>query len=255
MATLNKNYHLYRNKKYFRLNKLVGKAIVKYDLIGEGDKILIGVSGGKDSITLLAALNDRVEWAPVNFEFIPVYIDPGFEGGFSEELKQFCNENDINIHIEYTDFGVYAHGPENIKKSPCFLCSWNRRKRFFELAKEFGCNKIALGHTKDDLIATLFINMSYKGEMSTMVPKQEFFKGQFEIIRPLCLADEKDIKSFINSSGLPVYENSCPSAGISKRDEMKDFLKVLYKNNKRVKENIFRSMSNYSPEYLLQDLK
>lgn len=251
MSILNKRLNLDRNKKYFRLNKLVGKAICKYDLINDGDKILVGVSGGKDSITLLTSLNDRIEWAPVKFEFIPVYIDPGFEGGFSNELKEYFNDNGIDLHVEMTDFGVYAHGPENKKKSPCFLCSWNRRKRLFELADKFGCNKIALGHTKDDLIATLFINMCYGGHMSTMVPNQEFFKGQFRIIRPLCLVDEADIKSFVKSSGLPVYENVCPSAGNSKRDEIKVFLKTLYGNNKRVKENIFRSMSNVQPEYLL----
>eukprot|EP00767_Chilomastix_cuspidata_P007673 gnl/Chilomastix_cuspidata/8433.p1 GENE.gnl/Chilomastix_cuspidata/8433~~gnl/Chilomastix_cuspidata/8433.p1 ORF type:complete len:252 (+),score=2.14 gnl/Chilomastix_cuspidata/8433:365-1120(+) len=251
MAILNDRYLLQRNKKYFRLNKLIGKAIVQYSLIEDGDKILVGVSGGKDSMTLLTSLNDRIEWAPVKFEFVPVYIDPGFDGGFASDLGSFCKANGIDLHIEYTDFGVYAHGPENKKKSPCFLCSWNRRKRLFELAEKFNCNKIALGHTKDDLIATLFINMCYRGHMSTMVPNQEFFKGKFRIIRPLCLADEKDIKSFMNSSGLPVFENICPSAGNSKRDEMKIFLKTLYNNNKRVKENIFRSMSNIEPEYLL----
>ncbi|PIE75113.1 MAG: tRNA 2-thiocytidine(32) synthetase TtcA [Deltaproteobacteria bacterium] len=251
MAILNDRYLLDRNKKYFRLNKLVGKAIVKYDLIKDGDKILVGVSGGKDSITMMASLNDRVEWAPVGYKLVFVYIDPGFDGGFSSELKSFCNKNSIDIHIEYTDFGVYAHGSENLKKSPCFICSWNRRKRLFDLAEKFGCNKIALGHTKDDLIATLFINMCYRGHMSTMVPCQDFFNGRFKIIRPLCLVDEKDIKSFIKTSGLPVFKNICPSSGNSKRDEIKIFLKTLYTNNKRIKENIFRSMSNIDTDYLL----
>lgn len=251
MSKLNDRFLLARNKKYFRLNKKVGKAIVKYNLIDDGDKILVAVSGGKDSMTLLTALNDRIEWAPVKFEFIPVYIDPGFDDGVASGLKQFCTENDIDLHVEYTNFGVYAHSSENKKKSPCFICSWNRRKRLFELAEKFGCNKIALGHTKDDLIATLFINMCYSGNMSTMVPNQEFFKGQFRVIRPLCFLDEKEIKSFVNSTEIPVFENICPSAGVSKRDEMKVFLNSLYKGNKRVKENIFRAMSHIDTEYLL----
>lgn len=251
MSILKNRFNLERNKKYFRLNKLIGKAICSYDLINDNDKILVGISGGKDSMTLLTSLVDRIEWAPVKFEFLPVYIDPGFEGGFSNELESFCSENNIKIHIEKTDYGVYAHGPENRKKSPCFICSWKRRKRLFELAEEFNCNKIALGHTKDDLIATLFINMCYGGSMSTMVPNQEFFKGKFRIIRPLCLVDETDIRGFVKSAGIPVFQNNCPSAGNSKRDEMKSFLKTLYGNNKRIKENIFRSLSNYDVEYLL----
>ncbi|MDY0361840.1 MAG: ATP-binding protein [Desulforegulaceae bacterium] len=251
MAVLNKNYLLDRNKKFFRINKLVGKAVVKYNLINDKDRILVGVSGGKDSMTLLACLNDRVEWAPVDFEIVPVYIDPGFDDNCALGIKTFLSNNSINLHVEYTDFGVMAHGPENKKKSPCFLCSWNRRKRLFELANEFGCNKIALGHTKDDLIATLFINMCYTGTMGTMVPNQEFFNGKIHVIRPLCLVDEQMISGFINNSKIPVFENKCPSAGISKRDEMKVFLKSLYGKNKRIKENIFRSMSHFSPEYLL----
>jgi len=251
MAVLNKNYLLDRNKKFFRLNKLVGKAVVKYSLINDKDRVLVAVSGGKDSTTLLACLNDRKEWVPIDFEIVPVHIDPGFDDGCAVGIKKFLNDNDIDLHVERTNFGVMAHGPENIKKSPCFICSWNRRKRLFELAKKFRCNKIALGHTKDDLIATLFVNMCYTGTMGTMVPNQEFFKGEMNIIRPLCLADENAISSFIRSSNIPVFENNCPSAGVSKRDEMKVFLKTLYGKNKRVKENIFRSMSHFSPEYLL----
>ncbi|MDY0132660.1 MAG: ATP-binding protein [Desulforegulaceae bacterium] len=251
MAVLNKKYFLDRNKKYFRLNKLIGKACIKFNLLNDKDKVLLAVSGGKDSMTLLACLNDRKDWIPVDFEIVPVHIDPGFDDGSAEEVKNFLNENDISIHLEYTDFGVMAHGLDNINKSPCFLCSWNRRKRLFELAAEFGCNKIAFGHTKDDLIATLFLNMCYKGSLGTMVPNQEMFKGKFRVIRPLCLVDENLVSSFIKSSGIPVFENKCPSAGVSKRDEMKVFLKTLYGKNERVKENIFRSMSHVSPDYLL----
>jgi tRNA 2-thiocytidine biosynthesis protein TtcA len=125
MAVLNKNFFLDRNKKFSRINKLVGKAVVKYDLINDKDRVLVAVSGGKDSMALLACLNDRKEWVPIDFEIVPVHIDPGFEDGCAKGIKDFLTNNDIDVHVEYTNFGVMAHGPENIKKSPCFICSLN----------------------------------------------------------------------------------------------------------------------------------
>jgi tRNA 2-thiocytidine biosynthesis protein TtcA len=127
-----------------------------------------------------------------------------------------------------------------------------RRKRLFEIADELGCNKLALGHNKDDIIETLFMNICYAGEISTMVPSQTFFQEKFTVIRPLAFADEQLIRKFAKDQKFPEFINTCPSASNSKRREIKFFLQQLYRANKKVKGNIFRAMSNVNMDYLLK---
>jgi tRNA 2-thiocytidine biosynthesis protein TtcA len=122
----------------------------------------------------------------------------------------------------------------------------------FEIADELGCNKLALGHNKDDIIETLFLNMCYAGEISTMVPSQTFFQEKFMVIRPLAFADEQLIRKFASDHRFPEFINTCPSASHSKRKEMKTFLEQLYRTNKKVKGNIFRAMSHVNSDYLLK---
>ena len=145
-----------------RLHHLCGKAIDEWKMISHKDRILVGVSGGRDSLTLLHLLARFKRIAPVEFEIFPVHIDPGFEDGFATELKAYLGGMSEgrypDLHVEYTDFGVLAHSGK-IRENPCFSCSRLRRKRLFELAKVNDCRKIALGHNKDDLIETLFINI------------------------------------------------------------------------------------------------
>jgi tRNA 2-thiocytidine biosynthesis protein TtcA len=153
--------------------------------------------------------------------------------------------------VEYTDYGVVSHSDQN-RENPCFLCSRLRRKRLFEIADELGCTKLALGHNKDDIIETLFLNMCYAGEISTMVPFQSMFQGRFTVIRPLAFADEDMIRRFARKEGLPEFINTCPSASSSKRHEIKSLLNQLYRSNPKIKGNIFRAMSHVKPEYLLK---
>jgi tRNA 2-thiocytidine biosynthesis protein TtcA len=127
-----------------------------------------------------------------------------------------------------------------------------RRKRLFEIADELGCNKLALGHNKDDLIETLFMNMCYAGEISTMLPVQHFFQQQFTLIRPLALADEDLIRRFAREQRFPDFINPCPTAANSKRRDIKLMLNRLYRSNTKIKGNLFRSMSRVKPEYLLK---
>jgi tRNA 2-thiocytidine biosynthesis protein TtcA len=127
-----------------------------------------------------------------------------------------------------------------------------RRKRLFEIADEIGCNKIALGHNKDDIIETLFMNMCYAGEISTMVPSQSFFQKRFTLIRPLAFVDEEIIRRFAQENKFPDFINPCPTAKTSKRQEVKTLLKQLFRSNRKIKGNIFRSMSNVKAEYLLK---
>lgn len=238
------------NRTYKVLNRSIGKALHQYRMISDGDRIAVGLSGGKDSLTLMWFLQDRLTRIPIRYQLFPIYIDPGFEGGFSDELAAFVSETGSSLRVEKTDYGILSHSEVN-RENPCFLCSRLRRKRLFEIADELGCRKLALGHHKDDIIETLFMNMCYAGEISTMVPLQTLFQGRFTIIRPLALADEDSIQRFSEELQFPRFINPCPSAALSKRHEIKTLLNQLYRSNRKIKGNIFRSMSRVKPEYLL----
>ena len=179
---------------YRILNRQVGRALVKYGMLDDGDRILVGVSGGKDSAALLWSLAERQRRSPVAYELFPVYVDPGFEGGFAVDLRAQCRAMGLELRVANTDCGPLAHSAAN-RENPCFLCARLRRKRLFEIAHEAGCRKIALGHTKDDIIETFFMNICYAGEVSTMVPAQPFVQGQVTVIRPLA-------STFTPASGL-----------------------------------------------------
>lgn len=234
---------------YKELRRSVGKAINGYEMIRDGDSIAVGVSGGADSLTLMWFLRDRLRRIPISYTLVPIYIDPGFEMGFAERLRDHCAEAGYAIHVEYTDYGVISHTDYN-RENPCFLCARLRRKRLFELADQHGCDKLALGHNKDDLIETLFLNMCYGGEMSTMLPSQSLFNGRFTVIRPLAFCDEAMIRRFAKDRGFPEFVNACPSANRSQRSDIKRMLENLYRSNRKIKGNIFRAMRNVKTEYL-----
>ncbi len=236
---------------YQTIKRLIGKAINEYDMIFDGEKIAVGLSGGKDSLTLMWILTERLARIPISYELFAIYIDPGFENNYIHPLKEYCGRMGYRLHVERTDFGIKAHSSEN-RENPCFLCSRLRRKRLFEIADEFGCKKLALGHHKDDIIETLFINMCYGGSISTMVPSQSLFNGKFTIIRPLSYIEEDTISRFARQKKFPMFHNSCPSEKKSKRYEMKQMLNTLYKSNRKIKGNIFRSLSNINEDYLLK---
>lgn len=232
------------------IRSLMGKAIHRFGLIQDGDRILVGVSGGKDSLSLLYLLDERRKRVPISYDLLPVYIDLGFDPHRAEILKRFFEDRGLSYHIEFTDIGKRANSPEN-RENPCFLCSWERRKRLFSLAHRFKCNKIALGHHKDDIIETFLINIFYSAEISTMLPFQSLFKGKITIIRPLALLEEKKIERFAKEMELPFGLSGCPNSGKSKRREIKDLIQALEKKNRKIKGNIFRSLSNIKLEYLL----
>ncbi len=234
---------------------LLGKAVHDWQMIENNDRILVGVSGGKDSLALFHLLASLKKHAPVAFELIPAYIDPGFHNSFVKKLDSYINERYKKSHqgmvVEKTDYGRRAHSDENTE-NPCFLCSRLRRKRLFELAREHGCKKLAIGHNKDDLIETLFINIFYAGKIGTMKPNQSFFGGSLKIIRPLSYVEKHKINSFAKVCDLPEFVNTCPSAGHTKRQDVADMLDMMYRQNKHIKGNIFRAMGNIAADYLLK---
>ena len=220
-------------------------------MLQDGDRILVAVSGGADSLTMMWMLAERLQRIPITFELFPVHIDPGFAGGFSQALQTYGADAGFSLRVEHTDYGVQGHSSGN-RENPCFLCARLRRKRLFEIAAEMDCHKLALGHNKDDIIETLFLNMCYAGEISTMVPSQTLFEGRFTIIRPLAHADGQLIRDFARESGFPEFVNPCPSAANSKRQEIKSMLTQLYDSNPKIKGNIFRAMSRVKRAYLLK---
>ena len=229
----------------------MGKALHAYDMIRDGDRIAVGLSGGKDSWALLWLLAERLPRVPVNYTLFPIHIDLGFGGAGAHRIENHARTMGWPIRIEHTDIGRVAHSDAN-RENPCFLCARKRRQRLFETADGLGCNKIALGHNKDDIIETFFLNMFYAGEMSTMQPRQPFFQGRLTVIRPLAYADEDDVQRFSKQMDWPIVENPCPSAGSSKRAAVKAMLERLCKSNDKIKGNIFRAMRNIKADYQLR---
>jgi len=237
-------------KLYLHLKKWLEKAAVDYNMIKEGDRILVGVSGGLDSLVLLNLLNTSMVFLP-QFSILAVNIDLGFDEEYRgyAELENCLRKNGHEYIMEKTDIGPLAHSDYN-KKNPCFLCSRMRRKRIFEIANENGCNRIAFAHHKDDIIETLLINIFYGREISTMMPDQSVFGGKFHIIRPLAYIREPLIKKYAREKNIPVIENGCPTSKISRRMYIKRLLDDMEKDNKDVRENIFKSMSHVKMDYL-----
>lgn len=234
-----------------RIRRNLGAAVHEWRMIQPNDRILVGLSGGKDSQVLLALLMSLQKRAPVPFDLFAVHIDPGFEQSFAEDLARFTADAVCPVQVQYTDFGRVAHSEKN-RENPCFLCARLRRRRLFETARELECNRIALGHHKDDIIETFFINILYAGKIGTMKPRQSFFDGALDIIRPLAYVDSSLIHAYARKVGLPDFVNPCPSAGRTKRGEVRAMLEQLYKKNKHIKGNIFRSMGNVASDYLLE---
>jgi tRNA 2-thiocytidine biosynthesis protein TtcA len=243
------------SKLHLHLRKRFEQAILKHKMLGEGDRVLVGVSGGADSLTLLKLLTGSLLFVPKPEFIIAVYVDLGFEGlngDPSQQLEKYFREEGYTHHIEKTNIGPLAHSDYNRKASPCFLCSRLRRKRLFELARDYRCNKLALAHNKDDVIETFLLNIFFAREISTMVPYQTYFKGEFNLIRPLAYTEESLLKRFAKEAQIPVLDNLCPTAENSKRKYIKELIKKLEVDHRGLKENIFKSMKHVKPDYLLQ---
>lgn len=232
------------------MRRLTGKAIHTRAMIRDGDHVLVAVSGGKDSLALLWLLRERIKRIPIKYRLTAVHVDPGFSPDSASRMEAFFLEHSFEYRVIRTDIGPRAHGPEN-RENPCFLCSRLRRKLLFETAAELGCNRIALGHHKDDMIETFFLNVFYGASISTMQPVQEIFGGKLILIRPLFMVDEDLVQRYSRSMGWSEIDLGCPTAESSKRKEIKTMLNGLYRSNKKVKGNIFHALQNVNVDYLL----
>ena len=236
-----------------KIEKKIRKAMVDYRLIEDGDKILVGLSGGKDSIALIDLLGRRKKILKPRFEVVAAHISMTNIGYVSdlEYLKNHCEKNDIEfIHYE-TSFDAST----DMRKSPCFLCSWNRRKALFTIAKDQQCNKIALGHHQDDILQTLLMNMTFQGAFGTMPPILKMQKFDMTIVRPMCLVAESDLIELSKLLGYVKQKNPCPYECSSSRPEMKNVIKMLEGMNEMARYNLWSSMTNIQKEYLPTDRK
>jgi tRNA 2-thiocytidine biosynthesis protein TtcA len=228
------------------ISNRIGRAIADYNLIEDGDKILVAVSGGKDSLSLLKLLNERRRWAPINYTLFAVHIETEFRCAGCVHTKKLTKIfKDYDIPYRFKKIKIH----DKNKKASCFWCSWNRRKALFTLAEKHGCTKIAFGHHQDDINETLLLNMFYHGEFSAMNPRQELFDGKIVIIRPLCYVGEDRLKKFAKESEFPSQLCKCPNSKVSKRRMMKDFINKVEKDCSYVKLNIFRSINRVNEEY------
>jgi len=223
------------------MKRLIGKAIYNFKMIMDGDRILVAVSGGQDSLSLLWLLRERLKRIPIDYSLTAVHVELGFPQNTGNSMEEFFNEHGFDYAIIQSSIGPRAHAKEN-RENPCFLCSRLRRKAIFEKAAQLRCNKIAFGHQKDDFIETFFLNLFFAGSIDTIQPVQELFDGKLTIIRPLHLLNESVIRRYADEMGFPEIDSGCPTARSSKRAQIRSLLWNLYQTNRKIKGNIFNAI-------------
>lgn len=238
----------YEDRLVHKLEQRFNKGIVKYGLIEDNDKILVGLSGGKDSLILLDLLARRSRILKPRFTVYAAHIVITNVPYQSDELylQSFAEERGIQFVRYETSFDAST----DTRKSPCFLCSWNRRKALFTVAKELGCNKIALGHHMDDILETLLMNITFQGAFGTMPPKLVMSKFDMTIIRPMCLVHEADLEKLASVKQLRKQIKNCPYEKDSNRSDMKEILRRLEELNPEARYSLWGSMTNVLEELL-----
>lgn len=224
-----------------RILSYVRRACEQYDLIENGDKIAVGVSGGKDSLVLLKAMKMFSKFSPKRFEVIGVTIDMFNGKSDFSKIEEWCKQNDIEYHIIKSD--IYEIVFEIRKeKSPCSLCSKLRRGMLCSEIKKLGCNKLALGHTSDDVVDTFFLSMFYEGRLSTIKPKSFMSRAGITVIRPLILLGEKEI--IAEAKTLPVLKSKCPVDKHTQRENVRKWVAADNAPVNDVKEKVFAAIIN-----------
>lgn len=221
-----------------RMLSYIRKAIDDYSMIEDGDKIAVGLSGGKDSITLLMGLKALQRFYDKKFDLIAISINPGFDFFNSEFLQATCDRIGVQYVEEKTHIKEIVFDIRK-EKNPCSLCANLRRGILNSVAIREGCNKIALGHNEDDVLETFFLNLLYGGSIGTFAPKSYMDRSGITLIRPLIYAPEKSIKTFVKKNNIELMPKCCPMDGVSKREDMKNLIHELQKDIPMVKTNIY----------------
>ncbi len=234
-----------------KIRRKMGEAFRDYRMIEEGDKILVAVSGGKDSLSLLHLLRKNATHAPIHYSLIPVHVDLGSCRSKVGLLTDYFRKTGEDFRIVESGVGRDICGAEDLPESCCFHCSHIRRNLIFQTARDLGIRKIAFGHHRDDLIETCLLNMFYAGNISTMLPRQELFDGKVSLIRPLAYCREEWLQDYARLHRLPVREEACEEGGPrSRRRRIKKILCELESETPGMKGNLFHSLMNVRETYL-----
>lgn len=236
-----------------KVEEKVKKAIYKYGLISDGDRVLVGLSGGKDSLALVDLLGRRSRIYPPRFEVIVTHIvmtNIPYRSDL-DYLRSRAETYGLPFIVREVSFDAST----DTRKSPCFLCSWTRRKALFEIAKSEKCNKIALGHHQDDILETLLMNLIHQGAFGTMPPRLRMDKFDMEMIRPLCLVEEKELVRLAEWREYRKQIKNCPYETTSSRSEMKEILARLEAVNPEARYSLWSSMTNIQTDYLPKTIR
>ena len=229
--------------KIQQLYSYVRRAVDDYHMIEEGDKIAVGISGGKDSLTLLYALAGLRRFYPKKFELIAITVDLGFEGFDLTPIKDLCEELDVEYHIAKTDIGNIIF-EERKEASPCSLCAKMRKGSLNDTVKALGCNKVAYAHHMDDIVETMFLSLIYEGRFHSFSPVTYLDRMDLTVIRPMMYVDEIDVIGFQKKYELPVAKSRCPIDGFTKREYAKDLVKQLNKEHPGARNRMFTAILN-----------
>lgn len=219
----------------------IRKAIDDYNMINEGEKIAVAISGGKDSALLLAALASLSKFHPKNFSVCAVFVDLGFGNIDVEGIKNFCDSYNVPLYIKETEISkiVFDYREES---NPCALCAKMRRGVIHDLALEAGCKTIAFGHHMDDVVETVLMNLFYESRLGCFMPSTYLSRKDVTVIRPMIYLNEMEIKGAVNRLNIPVFKNPCPADGNTKREEIKDLIRDLSKKYPNIKKSVFGAL-------------
>lgn len=233
-----------------KTNRKIGQALHDYSMLEDGDRVLVAVSGGVDSMALVCLLYLWKKKAPISFHLQPLHIDHGFwqdmENGVAPDISigEQLKKQSIDLRIE-------SEWKETEQERTCYLCSRNRRSQLFDFAKEHDYNKIAFGHHKDDLIETFMINAIFSGNISTMLPKQNLFNDSLSLIRPMAYINKDDVVQLARLFSLIPVANGCTLSQNTRRETVRDMLTELYKTEPDAQNSLFAALSNVRIDYLL----
>ncbi len=224
-----------------RLLSFTRRAVDDYQMIEDGDRIAVGVSGGKDSLVLLKTLAEMRRFYPKKYSIVAITVDAGFENMDFTPVSEYCKQLNVEYRIVKTDIKKIIFDTRK-EKSPCSLCAKMRRGALHAEAQLALCNKVALGHHYDDAVETFMLNMFFEGRLGCFSPVSYLSNRKITLIRPLLYAQEKDILYFTRKQNLPIVKSTCPEDHATERENMKHLLASLEKTNKGVKHRIFNAM-------------
>lgn len=229
--------------KLQQLLSFTRKAVDEYQMIEDGDKIAVGISGGKDSLTMLHALRGLQRFYPKHFELQAITVSLGYEDFNLDPIRELCRSLEVPYQVVDTEIARIIFD-ERREPNPCSLCAKMRKGAFNEKAKRLGCNKVAYAHHRDDIIETMLLSLIFEGRFHSFSPRTYLDRMDLTVIRPLMFVSEADVIGFKNKYGLPVVKSPCPADGYTKRQYAKDLIRQLNQEHPGVKERMFTAVLN-----------